>query len=147
MNKLMIIGNLTRDPELRSTSAGIPVCSFTVAVNRRKASNAEAGQQPEADFFRVSAWRQLGELCARYLAKGRKVCVIGSVTVNTFTGSDGIAHSSLEVNADEVEFLSPRGEGNEGGNAPSSGGYTTTPAPASSQNSGFVKVDDEELPF
>jgi len=147
VNKLTIIGNLTRDPELRSTSAGIPVCSFTVAVNRRKASNAEAGQQPEADFFRVSAWRQLGELCSRYLAKGRKVCVIGSVTVNTFTGTDGTTRASLEVNADEVEFLSPRGEGNEGGNAPSSGGYTATPAPASSQNSGFVKVDDEELPF
>ena len=60
MNKLIIIGNLTRDPELRSTQAGIPVCSFTVAVNRRRAANAEAGSQPEADFFRISAWRQLG---------------------------------------------------------------------------------------
>jgi len=147
VNKLIIIGNLTRDPELRSTSAGIPVCSFTVAVNRRKASNAEAGQQPEADFFRVSAWRQLGELCARYLAKGRKVCVTGSVTVNTFTGTDGTTRASLEVTADDVEFLSPRGEGNEGGNAPSAGGYSATPATAASQNSGFVKVDDEELPF
>jgi single-strand DNA-binding protein len=147
VNKLTIIGNLTRDPELRSTSAGIPVCSFTVAVNRRKASNAEAGQQPEADFFRVSAWRQLGELCSRYLAKGRKVCVIGSVTVNTFAGTDGTTRASLEVNADEVEFLSPRGEGNEGGNMPSASTYTPSSAPASSQNSGFVKVDDEELPF
>ena len=148
MNSLTVIGNLTRDPELRSTSAGIPVCSFTVAVNRRKASNAEAGQQPEADFFRVSAWRQLGELCARYLAKGRKVCVIGSVTVNTFTGSDGTTRASLEVNADQVEFLSPRGEGSEG----------SAPVPVNPQTSrpiqqrldaqtGFVQVDDEELPF
>ena len=73
MNKLTIIGNLTRDPELRSLSSGIPVCTFTVAVNRRNRSqNAENGQ-PEADFFRVSAWRQLGENCARYLSKGRKV--------------------------------------------------------------------------
>ena len=147
MNKLIIIGNLTRDPELRSTSAGIPVCRFTIAVNRRKASNAEAGQQPEADFFRVSAWRQLGELCARYLAKGRKVCVTGSVSVNTYTGSDGTTRASLEVNADDVEFLSPRGEGNDGASAPSAGGYTPSAAPAAGQNSGFVKVDDEELPF
>ncbi len=147
MNKLTIIGNLTRDPELRSTSAGIPVCTFTVAVNRRKASNAEAGQQPEADFIRVTAWRQLGELCARYLAKGRKVCVIGPVSVNTFTGSDGTVRASLEMTADDVEFLSPRGEGNDGGSAPSAGGYTPASAPVSSQNSGFVKVDDEELPF
>ena len=70
MNKLFIVGNLTRDPELRTTSSGISVCSFTVAVNRRRSSTA-AGQ-PEADFFRVSAWRALGENCQKYLAKGRK---------------------------------------------------------------------------
>lgn len=147
MNKLMIIGRLTRDPELRSTPAGIPVCHFDVAVNRRKASNAEAGQQPEADFFRVTAWRQLGELCARYLAKGRMVSVVGSVSATAYTAKDGALRASLEVTADDVEFLTPRGEGNEGGNAPSAGTYTPSSAPASSQNSGFVKVDDEELPF
>lgn len=140
MNKLIIIGNLTRDPELRSTQSGIPVCSFTVAVNRRRAASAEAGSQPEADFFRVSAWRQLGELCARYLSKGRKVCVVGNVTVNTFTGNDGVTRASLEVNADEVEFLSPRGETADSGSAASAG------VPGG-QSSGFVKVDDEELPF
>ncbi|HIU18936.1 MAG TPA: single-stranded DNA-binding protein, partial [Candidatus Limiplasma stercoravium] len=63
MNKLTIIGNLTRDPELRTTSTGVNVCSFTVAVNRRR--SAQGGNQPEADFFRVSAWRQLGENCAK----------------------------------------------------------------------------------
>ena len=70
MNKVFIVGNLTRDPELRSTRDGISVCSFTVAVNRR-VRNAEAGQ-PEADFFRVTAWRALGENCSKYLSKGRK---------------------------------------------------------------------------
>ena len=144
MNKLFIIGNLTRDPELRSTPNGIPVCSFTVAVNRRRSSSAEAGSQPEADFFRVSAWRQLGENCARYLAKGRKVAVVGSVTVNTYQGQDGTTRASLEVNADDVEFLSPRGEGGEAGGQ---GGYQPGTAPSPSQSSGFVKVDDEELPF
>ena len=105
MNKVFIIGNLTRDPELRSTRDGIPVCSFTVAVNRR-IRNAEAGQ-PEADFFRVTAWRQLGEICSKYLAKGRKVSVTGSVSVSTYTGNDGNTRASLDVTADDVEFLSP----------------------------------------
>lgn len=133
MNSLTIIGNLTRDPELRSTSAGIPVCTFTVAVNRRKAG-AEAGR-PEADFFRVTAWRQLGELCSKYLAKGRKVCVIGSVAVNTFAGSDGGTRASLEVNADQVEFLSPRGERSDPVDV------------AVDKKSGMVVVGQDDLPF
>jgi len=145
MNKLTIIGNLTRDPELRTTSTGINVCSFTVAVNRRRSANSN---QPEADFFRVSAWRQLGENCSRYLAKGRKVAVVGTVSASAYVGSDGQARASLEVNADDVEFLSPRGEGGE---APA---YTPAPAPranqgfgAAPQGGGFVQVDEEELPF
>ncbi|NLA53134.1 MAG: single-stranded DNA-binding protein [Clostridiales bacterium] len=144
MNKLFIIGNLTRDPELRSVSSGIPVATFTVAVNRRRSSNAEAGQQPEADFFRVTAWRQLGENCNRYLAKGRKVAVVGSVQVSTYTANDGTTRASLEVTADDVEFLSPRGEGDGGS------GYQAEQSSSQSTggtNSGFVKVDDEELPF
>ena len=106
----MIIGNLTRQPELRSTSTGISVCTFTVAVNRRR---QQQDGHPEADFFRVSAWRQLGENCAKYLDKGRKVCVIGQVSVNTYTGSDGITRASLEVTADDVEFLTPKNEAPE----------------------------------
>ncbi len=143
MNKLFIVGNLTRDPELRTTSAGISVCSFTVAVNRRRASNAQAGQ-PEADFFRVSAWRALGENCQKYLAKGRKVAVTGSVSVQTYQGNDGTTRASLEVNADDVEFLSPRGEGGD-----ASGAYQPAGAPAAApkSGSGFVQVDEEELPF
>ena len=108
MNKVFIVGNLTRDPELRSTRDGISVCSFTVAVNRR-VRNAEAGQ-PEADFFRVTARRALGENCSKYLSKGRKVAVTGSVSVSTYTGNDGNTRASLEVTADDVEFLSPRSE-------------------------------------
>ena len=140
MNKVFIVGNLTRDPELRSTRDGISVCSFTVAVNRRQ-RNAEAGQ-PEADFFRVSAWRGLGENCAKYLAKGRKVAVTGSVSVSTYTGNDGTFRASLEVMADDVEFLTPRGEGGE---MPASAPRAM--APAAPQNNGFVQVDDDELPF
>ena len=104
MNKLTIIGNLTKDPELRTTQDGISVCSFTVAVNRR---NRREGQ-PEADYFRVSAWRGLGENCGKYLAKGRKVCVVGPVSVRTYEASDGTTRASMEITADDVEFLSAR---------------------------------------
>jgi single-strand DNA-binding protein len=110
MNKLTIIGNLTRDPELRTTQDGTSVCGFTVAVNRRARRDAQNGQ-PEADFFRVSAWRALGENCQKYLAKGRKVAVTGSVSVSTYQGNDGTTRATLEVNADDVEFLTPKGDG------------------------------------
>ena len=139
MNKIFLIGNLTRDPEMRSTQSGVPVCTFTVAVNRRNRQGAEAGQ-PDADFFRVTTWRQQAENCNRYLAKGRKVGVTGTLTLQSYTGNDGTQRYSLEVTADEVEFLSPRGEGGE--NRPMS----AQPAPQES-NSGFVRVDDDDLPF
>ena len=143
MNKLTIIGNLTRDPELRTTSAGVNVCDFTVAVNRRQRRDAQNGQ-PEADFFRVSAWRERGELCAKYLAKGRKVCVVGPVSVRTYTGNDGTTRASLEVTADEVEFLSSRND------AEAAGGYTAPAAEAPSAETpaaGFTAVETDELPF
>ena len=142
MNKVTIIGNLTRDPELRSTRDGTSVCTFTVAVNRRGRS-AEAGQ-PEADFFRVTVWRQLGENCAKYLAKGRKVCVIGPVILDTYTGNDGVQRYNLSVTADDVEFLNSRGDM---GDAPAAAPRVQAPAPAAPQSNGFVQVDDDELPF
>ncbi|NLB90571.1 MAG: single-stranded DNA-binding protein [Clostridiales bacterium] len=128
MNKIILVGNLTRDPDLRTTSTGISVCSFTIAVNKRKSGQ---DSQPEADFFRITAWRQLGELCQRYLSKGRKVAVVGSVSVSTYEGKDGTTKASLEVTADEVEFLSPRQEQEAQGQA----------------NSGFTEIEEDELPF
>ena len=106
MNSLTIIGNATRDPEIRTTPSGKMVCSFTVAVNRRKKTDG----QPDADFFRVSAWDQLGDVCQKYITKGKKVCVIGSVGVHTYTNQKGETVANLEVLAREVEFLSPRQE-------------------------------------
>lgn len=141
MNKIFLIGNLTRDPELRSTQSGIPVCSFTVAVNRRSRQGAEAGQ-PDADFFRVTTWRQQAENCNRYLAKGRKVGVTGTLTLQSYTGNDGQQRYSLEVQADEVEFLTPRGEG--GSSDSRSTGSVNEPQES---NNGFVRVDDDDLPF
>lgn len=130
MNKLMIIGNLTRDVELRTVGADIPVATFTIAVNKR----VKPGEHPEADYFRCTVWRQLAENCAKYLSKGRKVAVVGSVQVNTYTAKDGTTKANLEVNADEVEFLSPRDEVNQA---------------TEDRRAGFVPldVDDEELSF
>ena len=127
MNKLTIIGNLTRDPELRTTQTGLPVCSFTVAVNKRTQKD-----HPEADYFRVTAWRQLGELCQKYLAKGRKVCVIGPVSVQTYQNKDGETKASLEITAEDIEFLTPRNE--------------TAPAQIDTM-SGYVEVNADDLPF
>ncbi len=147
MNKVFLIGNLTRDPEMRTTQSGVSVCSFTIAVNRRRFNNAEAGQ-PEADFFRISAWRQLGENCSRYLAKGRKVAVVGTVTANAYVGNDGQARASLEVTADDVEFLTPRGEAGEAAAfAPASAPRANQGFGSAPQGGGFVQVDEEELPF
>lgn len=143
MNKLTIIGNLTRDPETRTTSTGINVCSFTVAVNRRRTS--QNANQPEADFFRVSAWRQLGENCQRYLAKGRKVCVMGPVSVSSYEAKDGSGtRFSLDVTADDVEFLSSRQDDSM---SPAPTGSAAPAAAPAKHDSGFTEVDDEDLPF
>lgn len=125
MNKLTIIGNLTKKPELRVTSAGISVCSFTVAVNRRRTAN---NQNPGADYFSVSAWRQLGENCAKFLDKGRKVAVVGAVSVRIYQAQDGTTRASLEVTADDVEFLSS----------------ASSPVDA---ESGMQIVETDEIPF
>ena len=127
MNKLTIIGNLTRDPETRVPQSGSPLCSFTAAVNRR-------GQDDKADFFRVSAWNKTGETCQKYLAKGRKVAVTGPVSVSTYTGQDGKVYANLEVMAQDVEFLTPKGE-------------QTAPAPAAPANDGYQEVADDDLTF
>lgn len=101
MNKLWITGNLTKDPEKRVTASGVTVCSFTVAVNRRRG----VGEEP--DFFRVTAWKDLAESCSKYLAKGKKVGVSGSVSISIFQAQDGTTRANMEVNAQDVEFLSP----------------------------------------
>ena len=145
MNKLTIIGNLTRDPELRTTQTGVSVCTFTVAVNRRKTQNQ---QQPEADFFRVTVWRERGETCAKWLVKGKKVCVVGPVSVSTYTGNDGKAYANLEVTAEEVEFLTPAGQVETQEAAPT----VQQPVQQTVQQQmpiagGFTPVESDELPF
>lgn len=136
MQKIFIVGNLTSDPEIRITQSGKKVCTFGVAVNRRR-----SGQQ-EADFFRVSAWEKLGENCKAYLAKGRKVCVVGEVSVHAYVTTDGQARGSLEVMATDVEFLTPKGETSH--DAQPANAVQSAP---SAVPSGFVEVNDDDLPF
>lgn len=141
MQQLMIIGNLTKDPELRTTATGLSVCSFTVAVNRRQTQQQRQNhQQPEADYFRVSAWRERGEVCAKYLSKGKKVCVVGTVATRAYTTNKGEAAASLEVTADEVEFLSPRDEGQP---------KQSEPEKKVDEQTGYehVALEEDELPF
>lgn len=140
MNKLFIIGNLTRDPEMRYTQDGLAVCNFTLAVNGRR-------QDDEAQYFRVSAWRQLGENCAKYLAKGRKAIVTGPVSARTYQTNDGTTRVSLEVTAQEVEFLSPRSEADQGGMPAQDPTPARAPQPPKQQRMDFTPVETEELPF
>ncbi len=132
MNQIIIIGNLVRDPETRSTPSGTQVCQFTVAVNR--AYTSKDGEK-RADFFRVSAWGARAETCQKYLAKGRKVAVEGSISVSAYSDRDGNAHGVLEINANNVEFLTPREQG---------AAQSAQPAPEAWQDFGDI---DEPLPF
>ena len=128
MNKLTIIGNLTRAPELRMTESGLNVCTFTVAVNRRVKKDAH----PEADYIRVTAWRELGNTCAIYLDKGRKVCVVGTVRAAAYIDNQGTARATLELTAEDVEFLTPRAQ---------------AASPAGADAEGFTQVEDNDMPF
>ncbi len=130
MNALTIIGNLTRDPERRILNDGRTVCMMNVAVNRMK---KDAG----VDYFRVSVWGNMGENCLKYLAKGRKVAVQGSVSVHAYKNQQGEAVGSLEVFASNVEFLSS-------GNGTSAPAASSAPA---SDPSGYTPVNDDDLPF
>lgn len=132
MNQLTIIGNLTADPQVRTTSSDKNVCNFTVAVNRRQKN--ENGENV-ADFFRVAAWGKLGDTCMKYLTKGRKVCVVGQVSVHAYADNEGNPRGSLEVFANEVEFLSPAGE------------QSSAPTEQPAQTGGFTAVESDELPF
>lgn len=100
MNQLTIIGNLVREPELSETAGGTAVCRMTVAVNR---SHGAEG----TDFFNVTAWRGLAETCAKYLRKGKKVCVVGSIQFRNYEDREGIKRTAADVMAQEIEFLSP----------------------------------------
>ena len=146
MNKVFLIGNLTRDPEMRSTQSGVPVCNFSIAVNRRF-RNAQTGQQ-ETDFLNIVAWRQLAELCGRYLTKGRKVAVVGSIQTRTYQDQQGQNRTATEVVVDEAMFVDSKAEA--GGQYMPDPGFAAPPAFASAPSATpkFEELKtDEDLPF
>lgn len=163
MNKAFIIGNLTRDPELRTTASGISVCTFTLAVNRPFAN--QQGVR-ETDFIPVVVWRKQAENCKQYLSKGRKCAVSGSIQTRSYDAQDGTKRYVTEIIAEEVEFLSTGSQ--PAGGQFDNGGYPipepSSFTPTAGNNSSFggnnqyqkpenasggmpVAADDDELPF
>ena len=127
MNKIILGGRLTAEPELKTTQSGISVCSFSVAVNRR----TKPGEEQKADFFNVTAWRQTADFVARYFHKGSSICVVGVLQNSTWTDQNNQKHYKTDIVADEVMFVDSKGEG-----------QAATVAPQ------FSEVDlDEGLPF
>src|ERR687885_3035656 len=115
-NRVVLAGNLTRDPELRFTNNGIPVCEFGLAVNRVRSKSEEV------DFFDITAWRELGETIANYKKKGDPILVEGRLQYRTWEAQDGSKRSKVDVVADNVQFLGRPGDSDDGGGAPAAGG-------------------------
>lgn len=111
MNKVILIGNLTRDPELSETNSGIAVCRFGIAVNRQYSSS---DGERETDFFQVTAWRGTGENVARYCKKGHKVAVVGSIQMRNYEDREGVKRTAVDIVAQDVEFLTQRVRDNDG---------------------------------
>jgi single-strand DNA-binding protein len=146
LNKVVLIGRLTRDPELRSTPNGISVATFTLAVDRGFSS--KQGEK-EADFIPIVTWRQLADNCAKYLKKGRLAAVAGRIQTRSYDGQDGQKRYVTEIVADEVKFLEwGDSHGSNANTSEISGAYHDYPA-REPQNTGFQPIDedDDELPF
>ena len=133
MNKVILIGNLTKDPELSTTNSGINYCRFTLAVPKRFVSGGER----EAEFINIVVWRTQADNCHKYLKKGSKACVVGSLQTRSYDAQDGSKRYVTEVVAEEVEFLSSKnGDGQS----------TSTPS-TNSGNSDLEPIEDDSLPF
>ena len=137
MNKVIIVGNLTRDPELTTTPSGVAVCRFAIAVSRDYAS---ADGSRETDFFNVTVWRGRAENCGKYLKKGNKVAVVGSLQNRSYEDKDGIKRNVTDVIANEVEFLTPK-------NAQSSDETDGGAVSARRERPPLEAIDDNQLPF
>ena len=132
MNKIILIGNMVADPETRTTQAGGTQCTFRIAVQRRF-PDKQTGKR-ESDFFTVLCWGKLAEFVSKYMSKGRKAAVEGSVQTRSYEASDGSKRYVTEVIADNVEFCDSKGA-QEGGASPNNSGGN------------YTEVDDDELPF
>ena len=135
MNKVILVGNLTRDPELSETPSGVSVCRFSIAVTRDYA-NAEGTR--DVDFFNITVWRGRAENCGKYLKKGNKVAVVGSLQTRSYEDKDGIKRNVTDIVANEVEFLTPKGAQGED-DAPIVSAKRERPE--------LEAIDDNQLPF
>ena len=143
-NRVILAGNLTRDPELRFTNDGIPVCGFGLAVNRVRSKNEEV------DFFDVSAWRELGETIANYKKKGDPILVEGRLQYRTWEAQDGSKRSKVDVVADNVQFLGGRADADGGAGAASSGAGQARRGRGQGGNRDEVEINEEDfddIPF
>ena len=140
INRVVLVGNLTRDPELRHTPSGTAVCSLRLAVNTRRkdAATGEWGEKP--NYFDITVWGNQGENCAQYLSKGRPVAIDGRLEWREWEAQDGTKRQAVEVIADTVQFLGGRGEG--------AGEPQYVPASATAQaNADFGAAADDDIPF
>lgn len=149
LNKVILCGRMTADPELKQTQSGIPVVSFTLAVNRRYQSrNTDGAQAQQADFITVVAWRQTAEFISRYFKKGSALCVTGSIQTRSWQDQQGQKRYTTEVVADEAMFVDSK---NESGATGSYGGDTYNAPSYSSSSASAPKFEelktDDDLPF
>ncbi|MBQ8374663.1 MAG: single-stranded DNA-binding protein [Clostridia bacterium] len=115
MNKVFLIGNLTRDPELAETASGVARCRFSIAVNRNYTSG---DGERQTDFFNCTAWRGQAETIARYTKKGNKVAVTGSIELRNYEDNQGVKRTAVDINVQDIEFLTPRGDDSFEGSDP-----------------------------
>lgn len=148
MNRVILVGNLAADPEMRTTQSGINCASFRVAVQRRFAN--QQGVR-EADFINCVAWRQTADFIHKYFIKGNKIGLVGSLQTRSYDAQDGSKRYVTEVLVDEVEFVSPKPEAQNSNPPAGEQGYSRQPQQRPEQmrmnTSGFTEVDDDELPF
>lgn len=144
LNKAMIIGNLTRDPEVRTTPSGQTVTSFSVATNLMW-TNANGEKQKKTEFHNIVAWRRLGEICAQYLKKGNKVYIEGRLQTRDWEGKDGVKRTRTEIIAENMIMLDTKGAGN----AMDSIGSQPSPSDDFSQptKAGEEEIQIEDIPF
>lgn len=143
-NKIILVGNLGRDPELRYTPQGTPVCSFTLATNERRKDKA-GEMQDITTWFRVTLWGRQAETASQYLTKGRPVYVEGRLRVEEWTDRDGKARHTLEVHATDMQFIGTRGE--DGGQSQGRGDVGTSPAGGRGGASEPDNITDDDIPF
>ena len=144
INRVVLVGNLTKDPELRQTPGGTPVCSLRIAVNSRRRDESGAWVD-KPNYFSVSVFGNQAESCAQYLSKGRPVGIDGRLDWREWQAQDGGKRETVEIVAESVQFLGSRGEEGSFGGAPA--GNQFVPSGAAQESADFPAAADDDIPF